>query len=205
MTDTTGTVHIVDDNAAYRAALGLVLEASGFVVKLYENAVAFLAEAPDASGCLLTDIRMPGMDGLALQQQIGEKGIPVSIIVMTGQGDVPIAVQAMKAGAVDFLEKPFDDDQLVGAVNRALEENARLLDTRAKAADANGRLATLTPREREVLDRLAAGLSNKEIARDLGSSPRTVEVQRARVMEKLDVQSLPALVHLVLAVRPKET
>ncbi len=200
--DATRTVHIVDDQEAYREAICLVLEMSGFTVRTYNNAAAFLAEAPGAFGCVLTDVKMPGMDGLELLRRLRERGARLSVVVMTGQADIATAVQAMKAGAVDFLEKPFDDEQLVASVQRALEEASRLHEVVSKSEDAAARLATLTPREREVLDLLVAGRSNKEIGRELGSSPRTVEVHRARVMDKLNASSLPDLVRLVLAVQP---
>jgi two-component system, LuxR family, response regulator FixJ len=195
-------IHVVDDDAAVRDSLRMLLEASGFAVQTHASATEFLAAAADLAGCVLTDVRMPAMDGLELQQCLNERGIRLPVIVMTGQGDIPIAVQAMKAGAVDFLEKPLNDVRLLDAVRRALEEGRRLEEARVNVAEARDRLATLTPREREVLDLLITGLSNKAIGNELGASPRTVEVHRARILEKLQARSLPELVRLVLATAP---
>jgi two-component system, LuxR family, response regulator FixJ len=200
---TAEIVHIVDDDPAIRDSLGLLLEASGFDVRTYDSAKAFLVAPRGLSGCVLMDVRMPEIDGLELQQRLNELGIHLPVIVMTGQGDVPLAVRAMKAGAVDFLEKPFDDTALLNAVRLALKESQRLQRLDAVAADAAKRLATLTPREHEVLDLLVSGLSNKAVANKLGASPRTIEVHRARVLEKLQVHSLPELVRLVMAARPR--
>jgi two-component system response regulator FixJ len=195
----TVAVHVVDDDAGVRDSLRLLLEASGYAVQTHVGATAFLAEAAGLAGCVLTDVRMPGMDGLELQEQLNARGVRLPVIVMTGQGDIPIAVRAMKAGAVDFLEKPLDDARLLEAVARALEEGRRLSEARASAADAASRLAALTPREREVLDLLVTGLSNKAVGNELGASPRTIEVHRARILEKLQARSLPELVRIVLA------
>jgi len=194
-----GLVHVVDDDAAMRDSLRMLLETSGLQVRPYNNAGAFLDALPHGAGCVLTDIRMPEIDGLELLRRLREQGIRLPVIVMTGEGDIAIAVQAMKAGAVDFLEKPFTDNALFEAVNRALEQSERILEVEATAADALARLATLTPREQEVLDLLVTGLPNKAIANQLGASPRTIEVHRARVLEKLKANSLPDLVRLVLA------
>jgi two-component system response regulator FixJ len=147
---------------------------------------------------------MPKIDGLELQRRLNESGIRLPVIVMTGQADIPIAVRAMKAGAIDFLEKPFDDEALLDAVRRALAESKRLLEIESVAAGAAGRLATLTPREREVFDLLVTGLSTKAIANELGASPRTIEVHRARVFEKLEARSLPELVRLMLAAEVRD-
>ena len=150
-------------------------------------------------GCVLTDVRMPEIDGLALLRRLREQGVHLPVIVMTGQGDIAIAVQAMKAGAIDFLEKPFDDESLIEAVGKAQKQSERLREVAATSAEAASRLATLTPREREVFDLLVTGLPNKAIANTLGASPRTIEVHRARVFEKLRAHSLPDLVRLLLA------
>jgi two-component system response regulator FixJ len=202
--DGKATVHVVDDDPAMRDSLRLLLEASGFAVRTHESAIAFLAEAATASGCVLTDVRMPGLDGLELQRRLNEQRLFLPVIVMTGQGDIAIAVNAMRAGAVDFLEKPFEADSLIEAVGRALKKSERLREAGATAARAASRLASLTPREREVLDLLVTGLPNKAIGNKLGASPRTIEVHRARVFEKLQAHGLPDLVRLVLAAEAGE-
>jgi two-component system response regulator FixJ len=179
----------------------MLLESSGFAVCTHDRAEAFLSGVESLSGCVLTDLRMPGIDGLELQRRLRERGIQVPVIVMTGVGDVGIAVRAMKTGAIDFLEKPFADEALFDAVGRALEESERLRTAATTAREAEERLAALTPREREVLDLLVEGLPNKAIANALGTSPRTIEVHRARVLEKLRSHSLPDLMRVVLAAR----
>lgn len=195
-----GTVHVVDDDAAVRDSLVFLLESAGFPVRAHPSAEALLAAAPAlAPGCVLTDIRMPGLDGLELQRRLSELGLHVAVIVMTGHADVPSAVAAMKAGAVDFLQKPFEAPRLLEVVRQALSRQ-HADDAAAEAAEAAARLlAGLTPREHEVLAQLVAGHPNKVIAQALGASPRTIEVHRARVMEKLGVRSLPDLVRLVMA------
>jgi two-component system, LuxR family, response regulator FixJ len=197
------SVHVVDDDAAIRDSLRVLLGSAGFPVKTYDSAAAFLAAAPGLAGCVLTDVRMPEMDGLELQRRLSQHDIRLPVIVMTGQGDIPLAVRAMKAGAVDFLEKPFADAALLDAVRRALAESRRIQAGESAATEASRRLAALTPREREVLQLLVAGMSNKAIAIEVGASPRTVEVHRARVFEKLSARSLPDLVRLVLAAEPE--
>jgi two-component system response regulator FixJ len=193
-------VHIVDDDASVRDSLTVLLESAGFTVRAYDSAVAFLQSASDrTAGCVLTDVQMPELNGLELQRRMSEQGIRLPVIVMTGHGDVPIAVEAMKAGAAEFLEKPFGDEQLLTAVTSAIAVGERARDDAAIVAETMRRLATLTPREHEVLDRLVAGQPNKTIAYDLGSSPRTVEVHRARVMEKMGARSLPELVRMTIA------
>jgi two-component system response regulator FixJ len=193
-------VHVVDDDKAVRESLMLLLESAGMAVRSYASATALLNALPKPPGCILTDVRMPEMDGLALQRHLAAAGARLPVIVMTGHGDVPIAVEALKAGAADFLEKPFDDAQLLAAVTSAMAISQRASDEAAVIADIQSRLATLTPREREVLERLVAGHPNKTIAYDLGSSPRTVEVHRARVMEKMNARSLAELVRMTIAV-----
>lgn len=200
---TSATVHVVDDDDAVRDSLRVLLETAGFMVRTHASAAALLAARPKSGGCVLSDVRMPEIDGLELQRRLHASGIRLPVILMTGHGDIPIAVRAMKAGAVDFLEKPFDDEQLLDALRRALEQSRRLHENEAIAAAAAGRLAGLTPREREVLDLLVGGLSTKAIAKTLGASPRTIEVHRARVFEKLHAESLPELVRLVLALDPE--
>jgi len=198
-------VHVVDDDVAVRESLAFLLQSAGITVATYDSAAAFLAVAPGLhAGCVLTDVRMPGMDGLALQRRIAALGSNLAVVVMTGHGDVPIAVAALKAGARDFLEKPFPDDRLLTVVSEALAASQRAHQAHEAAAGIAGRLASLTPREREVLSHLVEGKPNKTIAYDLGTSPRTVEVQRARVMEKMGARSLAELVRMVLAVEPGE-
>jgi len=198
-----GLVHVIDDDSAVRDSLAFLLGAAEFEVRTYDSALAFLSVAPTLeAGCILTDVRMPELDGLALQRRLNEARIGLPVIVMTGHADVPIAVAALKAGARDFLEKPFDDERLISAVKAALLASRQARHAAAAAADINARLAGLTPREREVLDLLVAGNPNKTIAYDLGSSPRTVEVHRARIMEKMGARSLAELVRMVVAVTP---
>lgn len=194
-------VHVIDDDEAVRHSLAFLFESAGLPVRVYDSAAAFLAVAGSLRvGCILTDVRMPDIDGLALQRKLIEMGVRLPIIVMTGHGDVPIAVQALKAGAADFIEKPFDDEALLAAVRSALEASQRMREREAEVEDIASRLASLTPRERQVLDRLVAGQPNKTIAYDLGTSPRTVEVHRARVMEKMGARSLSELVRMALSV-----
>ncbi len=194
-----GTVHVVDDDAAVRDSLVLLLDAAGFAVRAHDSAEALLAQADLEPGCVLTDVRMPGLDGLGLQRRLAELGRAVSVVVMTGHADVPVAVAAMKAGAVDFLQKPFDEATLLAVLRQALARQHERGAAGAAAAAASARLATLTPREHEVLDQLIAGHANKVIAHVLGASPRTIEVHRARVMDKLGAHSLPELVRLAQA------
>jgi two-component system, LuxR family, response regulator FixJ len=192
-------VFVVDDDAAVRDSLEALLLAEGFQVRTFDSAVSFLtADVSTFQGCLLLDVRMPKMSGLELQQELRERASALPVVIMTGHADVQMAVAAMKAGAVDFIEKPFDDHQLIGVVRRALAEAARQTDAAAIKADAALRLAELTAREREVLDLLVAGCSNKVVAQKLGISPRTVEIHRAHVMEKMRVASLSELVRLAL-------
>ena len=194
-------VHVVDDDQGVRDSLAFLLQSAGFAVRTYDSAAAFLAVAEGlASGCVLTDVRMPGgMDGLALQRHLAALGSGLAVVVMTGHADVPIAVEALKAGARDFLEKPFDEDRLLTVVREAVAASQRAEQAAQASAGIAARVDSLTPREREVLQKLVAGLPNKTIAYDLGTSPRTVEVQRARVMEKMGARSLAELVRMVLA------
>lgn len=199
--DEAPLVHVVDDDASLRDSLALLLESAGFRVRTYGSAISFL-ETPQVRGvsCVLTDVQMPELNGLELQRRMSAMGIGLPVIVMTGHGDVPIAVQALKAGARDFLEKPFEDEELLSAVKGAIAASKQSRDEAAAVADTVARLAALTPREREVLERLVAGQPNKTIAYDLGSSPRTVEVHRARVMEKMGARSFAELVRMTIAV-----
>lgn len=193
-------VHIIDDEDSVRRSAGFMLKTSGFAVRPWPSGVAFLKEVRHAeTGCILLDIRMPEMDGLEVQQALNERGVTMPVIVLTGHGDVGIAVKAMKAGAVDFIEKPFDADVLLDALGRAFDRLASAADVEARAADAAVVLAALTGREREVLDGLAQGYPNKTIAYDLGISPRTVEVHRANVMAKLGARSLSDALRIAFA------
>ncbi|HVJ53973.1 MAG TPA: response regulator FixJ [Aliidongia sp.] len=196
-----GRVFIVDDDEAVRESLAALLEAYEFDATAFPSARDFLAQCErGASGCLLADVRMPDMDGLELQERVAIEFPGLAVVIMTGHGDVPIAVRAMKAGAVDFVEKPFAEDRIIDTVRNA---TARVMDQQRQSADTaeiEARLALLTAREREVLDGLIAGLPNKTIGYDLGISPRTVEVHRARVMDKMQARSLSDLVRLALSV-----
>ena len=195
------TVHVVDDDAAVRRSLERLLDAAGFRAVSYETTMAFLASAPGlSSGCVLLDVRMPGMDGLTLQARLAKLDNHLPVVVMTGQGDVQTAVRAMKAGAVDFIEKPYDDEVLVKAIELALSL-PRQSDRNREAAEAAQRVAALSPRERQVLDALVAGRPNKVIAYDLGISARTVEVHRARMMERLGVRQLAEAIRLAVMAR----
>lgn len=195
-------VHLIDDDDGVRQAVAFLLTTSGFAVRVYESAQAFLAALPSIQpGCIVTDVRMPGMDGLALQQELRIKGIRLPVIVITGHGDVPLAVEAMKAGAVDFIEKPFNDETLLSAIRVAIDRHARDAHRDAEIESINVRLASLSPREREVLDGLIAGLPNKTIAYDLKISARTVEVHRANLMTRMGAHSVADLVRMVFVAR----
>lgn len=200
-----GAVHLIDDDDAVREAVTLLLAEAGFAVRTYKSGVEFLgADKADSPGCIVSDIRMPELDGLELQAKLRAAGSTAPIIFITGHGDIPMAVQALRAGALDFIEKPFADDQLLASIKRALELSERRSTQDAARADIERRLATLTPREAEVLDCLIAGRPNKIIAFDLNMSMRTVEVHRARIMQKMNAGSLSELVRMVMAVRPDE-
>ena len=196
------TVHVVDDDSAILDSLRFLLEPAGYVVRTYESPGALLAAALPPDGCVLTDFRMPEMDGITLQERLAAASVRLPVIVMTGNGDVSSAVRAMKAGAVDFLEKPFEERELFDAIERAIDGNRRTLDAYNQATTALRHLATLTGREREVLDHIVSGKSNKEIAQILGISPRTIDVHRAHIFQKLDADSLADLVRLVVAAQP---
>jgi len=192
-------VFIVDDDEAVRDSLQILLETEGYRTEVYESAIAFLAEYDAARpGCLVADVRMPDMTGLELQEALIDRRAALPVIIMTGHGDVPMAVRALKAGAVDFIEKPFTDDLLLDSLARALAK-VDAAETERMLAAVAARIETLTPREREVLERLVLGHANKTIASDLAISPQTVEVHRARLMEKLEVQSLSALIRMAMA------
>jgi len=193
-------VHLVDDDDSVRRSVGFMLKTSGHQVESYSSGAELLkqAKALDA-GCILLDIRMPGMDGLEVQETLRQQGVTLPIIIMTGHGDVPLSVRAMKAGAIDFIEKPFEKQVLLAALEAGFDALERSDSGREKAKDAAVRLQVLTPREREVLDGLAEGLPNKTIAYDLGISPRTVEIHRANLMTKLGVRSLSEALRLAFA------
>ncbi len=192
-------VHIVDDDPAVRESVAFLLSTAGFDVRAYESAEALLDRAPALEpGCIVTDIRMPAMGGLDLIAELRRRGVHRQIIVITGHGDVPLAVEAMKAGAQDFIEKPFDDETLLAAVRAALQRDSVSGERAAARAAAAARIATLSGREREVLDGLVAGMANKVIAQNLGISPRTVEIYRANVMAKMEAASLSDLVRMAI-------
>jgi len=184
-------VHLVDDDSGIRRSVGFMLKTSGHRVETYESGAQLLKNSGELDeGCILLDIRMPGMDGLEVQRTLQERGVGLPVIIMTGHGDVGLAVRAMKAGAVDFIEKPFAKETLLKSLEEGYRRLARKEATDHRVRDATVRLQALTPRERDVLDGLAQGLPNKTIAYDLGISPRTVEIHRANLMTKLQARSL---------------
>ena len=190
-----GHVYVIDDDEAMRDSLNFLLDSSGFGVTLFENAQSFLDALPGlAFGCVVSDIRMPGLDGIELLKRMKAQHSPFPILIMTGHGDVPLAVEAMKLGAVDFLEKPFEDDRLTTMIESAIRQAEPDAKSEAIAKDVSARVASLSPRERQVMEGLIAGLSNKLIARDYDISPRTIEVYRANVMTKMQAGSLSELV-----------
>ena len=192
-------VHVVDDDEAVRRSLALMLGSTGHRTATYAAAEDLIAELDHlAPGCAIVDIRMPGMDGLALLQHLTATGHTIPVIIVTGHADVALAVRAMKAGAVDFIEKPYTEEAMLRAVDAALARAADARQSRAAIDAATNRIAALTPRERDVLARLVNGSPNKVIAHELGISPRTVEIHRANVMEKLAARSLADVVRLAL-------
>jgi len=193
-------VHVIDDDEAMRESLSFLLDTAGIATRTYESAVAFLRQAEDglAPGCIVTDVRMPEMNGLELVRRLKERGVSHPVIVITGHGDVPLAVEAMKAGVVDFLEKPFDDEHLLQAVRSALDARERDDQQQAEKRRFEVMLEGLSPREQEVLRGVIEGKPNKVIAYDLGISPRTVEVYRANVMTKTGASGLSELVRMAL-------
>ncbi|MGI9499780.1 MAG: response regulator FixJ [Geminicoccaceae bacterium] len=200
-------VYIVDDDDAVRDSLEALLVAEGFDVQGFGSAEAFLADGdPSAAGCCLMDVRMPGKDGLTLLRELGGDAAVLPVIVMTGHGDVPMAVKAMKLGAVDFIEKPFNTTVMLTTIESALQWTSTTRPPKVDPALAQ-HLERLTPREHEVLEHLVAGRSNKEIGRELGISPRTVEIHRARLMEKMDAESLAQLVRMAIdaGIEPADT
>lgn len=194
-------VHLVDDDASVRRSVGFMLKTSGHQVETYESGVDLLKNSSKLElGCILLDIRMPGMDGLEVQQALQEKGVGLPVIIMTGHGDVGLAVKAMKAGAVDFIEKPFEKVALFSSLDEGFRRLSQKELTGERRKDAEVKLQALTAREREVLEGLAQGLPNKTIAYDLGISPRTVEIHRANLMSKLNVRSLSEALRIAFAV-----
>ena len=193
------TVHVIDDDEAARDSLAFLLASAKIDVKTYESATAFLNSMADIkSGCIITDVRMPGMSGIDLLRKLKELGVAVPVIVVTGHGDVPLAVEAMKIGAADFLEKPFDDEVLLASVRSAFARQEGTDKRRAERTEIESKLAALSNRERDVLQGLVRGLANKQIAFDLGISPRTVEIYRANLMTKMQASSLSDLVRMAL-------
>lgn len=193
-------VVVIDDDAEVRDSLAALLESADYAVATFASATAFLAKVEAVDGhCLVVDIRMPDMDGLELQQELARRGVTIPVIVVTGHGDVPLAVRAMKAGAVDFLEKPYDSDRLLGSVGRALEQRRHEQERAEAANDARERISHLTPREREILQLIVAGHPNKVIGAKLQISPRTVEVHRARLIDKTQARNLSDLIRWAMA------
>ncbi|MEE1613298.1 response regulator FixJ [Microvirga sp. CF3016] len=197
-------VHVVDDDVAVRKSLEFLLASEGLPVRLHESALAFLDDAVGIeAGCIVTDVRMPGIDGIELIRRLKVRGITLPVVVMTGHADVPMAVEAMKEGAVDFLEKPFGDEAFLAAVRSALARQERNSHHGSQIAEVQCRFDALSDRERQVLEGLVAGKANKMIAYDLGISPRTVEIYRANVMTKMQAKSLSELVRLALLIETK--
>jgi two-component system response regulator FixJ len=196
---TDAVVHVIDDDQAVRESLTFLLKTTGLAVRTYENATAFLQDDPKGkAGCIVTDVRMPDISGIDLLLRLRELNVTLPVIVITGHGDVPLAVEAMKSGALDFLEKPFDDDALLNAVNAALRDQGADAKREADRTDIINKLASLSNRERQVLEGLVAGHPNKTIAFDHGISPRTVEIYRANLMSKMQAGSLSELVRMAL-------
>lgn len=197
MNTVSGLVYIVDDDPSMRRALRRLVRSAGFDAKVFSSAEEFLSdEVSCAPCCLVLDVRMPGLDGMELQERLAEKDVPVPIVFISGHGDIPMSVRAIKKGAVDFLPKPFDDADLLGAVERAFVLSARLLEGRSRRDRIRALLETLTPREQEIMCWVITGMLNKQIAGELGIAEKTVKVHRGRVMEKMKVDSVAELVRL---------
>ena len=204
MSTNNAVVHLVDDDESVRHSVGFLLSTAGFAVRIYESGSALLDSVETLQpGCVVSDVRMPGIDGLELQRRLKRRGVRMPVIIMTGHADVPLAVEAMKEGAVDFIEKPFDDEVMLGAIRAALSQLESTGQRDSEAARTQAKLELLSAREREVLDGLLAGHPNKTIAYDLGLSPRTVEVHRANVMTKMGASSLSELVRMALRADPR--
>jgi two-component system response regulator FixJ len=194
-----GKVYVIDDDDAMRDSLDFLLGSADFHVTLFESALNFLDALPAIDfGCVVSDVRMPGIDGIELLKRLKACGSLFPVLIMTGHGDVPLAVEAMKLGAMDFLEKPFEDDRLIGMIEAALKRAEPGAKSEAVTIEIQSRIASLSPRERQVMDGLIAGLSNKLIAREYDISPRTIEVYRANVMTKMQAASLSELVRLAM-------
>jgi two-component system response regulator FixJ len=195
-------IHLIDDDEHVRRAVAFLLGTAGFAVRVHESALRFLETLEGLQpGCIVSDVRMPGMDGVELQRVLKEKGVNMPMIIMTGHADVALAVAAMKAGAVDFIEKPFDDENLLRAVRAALARFEQSGETESEVGQIRFRVEALSDREKQVLDGLLAGHPNKTIAHDLSISPRTVEVHRASLMAKMGAKSLSDLVRMVMLAR----
>lgn len=198
----SGLVHVIDDDEAMRRSLEFLLDTAGYAARTYESALHFLDHLGALEpGCIVTDVRMPEMNGLELVRRLRSQGVTLPVIVLTGHGDVPLAVEAMKAGVQDFLEKPFDDEALLGAVASALDSGEESQRQEAERHKFEAMLASLSPREKDVLHGVVAGKPNKVIAHELGISPRTVEVYRANVMTKTGANGLSDLVRMALLAR----
>jgi two-component system, LuxR family, response regulator FixJ len=197
-------VHVIDDDEAVRESIDFLLRSAGLSVRTYDSATSFLDAAPKiGAGCIVTDVRMPGLSGIDLLRRLGEMRIGLPVIIITGHGDVPLAVEAMKFGAVDFLEKPFDDDILLASVRAALNRSEESAAIESERAEIRARIAALTQRERDVLEGLVAGHPNKIIAFKLEISPRTVEIYRANLMTKMQAGSLSELVRMAFVAGPE--
>jgi len=202
MTTERATVFVVDDDASVRKALARSIQAAGLNVKTFASAREFLDQGPpNGPGCLVLDLRMPGLSGLDLQAELNSRNVQTPIIFITGHGDIPVTVKAMKSGAVDFLPKPFNVKDLLRVIQEAIKRDEGLQAFRAENTEVQNRIQTLTPREREVLGLVVKGLLNKQIAAELGAAERTVKVHRGRVMKKMQVQSVADLVRAVERVK----
>jgi FixJ family two-component response regulator len=202
MTDIQQTVYVVEDDEAVRDSLELLLQSDDKPVKTYDSATAFLKSYSDAmAGCIVLDIRMPGMDGMELQKKLNDKHSILPIIFVTGHGDVPMAVDAMKEGAIDFIQKPYREEALLEKIEAALVQDRQQRKTLGEKQEIVRRIKSLTPREHEIMDRMIAGQANKVIAIELEISQRTVEIHRSRVMHKMGTHSLAHLVRMVLSVK----